>query len=268
MLTIICYDRMVEKKSSRSPADCALLVGATAGGAVAAAAPAGWQILELAAGPAVAQSASAGGQPAGSRHIRRPVASLHAVLQAVVASHFPGKAIPDAVGSLRDKAESPGQVIPDMVGSLRTKARARGQITPDTVSRLRDEAGGPAQLVVGHAMKLSREAALAQRGMLPLLPADGVCFLPLRLDLPLASQGPFHVVLHKVLPATPRARSRPPCRVTEALATLSVIHEDTHRCRRVCNSMVRNRCTPAVHDAHHHLCTTWCQHSHCHAGHR
>jgi hypothetical protein len=184
MLTVGCHDRMVEKQAGGSSADCALLVGRTTCSAIAAAVPAGWQILEVTAGPAAVDSAADGKQSVGNRCIRQPVASLHAVLQAIVSSHFSGRVIPESIGSVRD------------------------------------EAGGAAQLVVGHVMKLSRESALAQRGMLPLLPADGVCFLPLRLDVPLASQGPFHVVLHKVLPASPRARSRPSYRMLAGAKSL------------------------------------------------
>ena len=111
----------------------------------------------------MAQAAPNSEQSADHGRIRHPVSSLHEVLHAIVSSHFPGGVIPSSV--------------------IHSGSRKKG--------------GGTAQLAVGHVMKLSREAALAQRGMLPLLPVDGVCFLPLCLDMPLAPQGPFHVVLHK-----------------------------------------------------------------------
>ena len=162
VLIVASRHRMVERQAGGNPADCALLVGTAAGSAVAAAAPAGWQVLQIAAGAAAGESAPDVRHSAGPGRITQPVTSLHAVLHAVVSSHFPGEVIPKLVSNTGDGAE------------------------------------GTARLVVGHVMKLSREAALAQRGMLPLLPVDGVSFLPLRLDMPLEPQGLFHVVLHKV----------------------------------------------------------------------
>eukprot|EP00887_Chlorella_sp_A99_P007410 scaffold2.g7410.t1 len=56
----------------------------------------------------------------------------------------------------------------------------------------------PPALLVGHAMKASRAAALEAEGMLPLLPTDGVCFAPLVLGRPLASQVACDLLLHKL----------------------------------------------------------------------
>ena len=154
---------MVQQQAREAPAYCAFVLGPAAGSAVAAAIPAGWQTLEVDADPTADQTTSRQQQALhGAELVRHPVGSLHAVLWAVVSSHFPDGVIPPQVSSRQDAKP------------------------------------GTAQLVVAHAMKPSREAALAQRGMLPLLPADGVCFLPLRLDLPLDAQDPFHVLLHKV----------------------------------------------------------------------
>lgn len=57
----------------------------------------------------------------------------------------------------------------------------------------------PPSFVTAYAMKASRGLALAQRGFFPLLPTDGLCFLPLDLGRDLEAQGPFHAILHKVL---------------------------------------------------------------------
>ncbi len=156
--------RLVHQQSGKPAEDCALVVGAAADSSVADAAPAGWQVLAISALPTTAEQAAPPQQAAAphAQRNRQTIASLHDVLWATVSSHFLGGVIPARVSS-----------------------------PPDAKA-------GTAQLVVAHVMKLSREAALAQRGMLPLLPADGVCFVPLCLDRPLDSQGPFHVVLHKV----------------------------------------------------------------------
>ena len=155
--------RMVQQQAGATAEDCALVVGAAAASSVTATVPAGWQLLAITAHQAAEQTAPPQQQafPAVQR-VTQAVDSLHDVLWAIVRSHFPDGIIP---------------------------ARVSGH---------QDAKPGTAQLVVAHVMKLSRAAALAQRGMLPLLPADGVCFVPLRLDLPLDAQGPFHVVLHKV----------------------------------------------------------------------
>ncbi|GLC44431.1 hypothetical protein PLESTB_000470400 [Pleodorina starrii] len=55
----------------------------------------------------------------------------------------------------------------------------------------------PPLVVVGTAMKPSRERDLAREGLLNLVPMDGVVFAPLDLAHPLESQLPFHAVLHK-----------------------------------------------------------------------
>ncbi|GIL73084.1 hypothetical protein Vretimale_4701 [Volvox reticuliferus] len=52
-------------------------------------------------------------------------------------------------------------------------------------------------VVVGTAMKASRERDLAREGLLNLVPQDGVVFGPLDLSLPLDQQLPFHAILHK-----------------------------------------------------------------------
>ncbi|KAG2448349.1 hypothetical protein HYH02_006931 [Chlamydomonas schloesseri] len=52
-------------------------------------------------------------------------------------------------------------------------------------------------VVVGYAMKASREADLAKEGLLNLVPQDGVVFAPLDLSQALAAQLPFHCILHK-----------------------------------------------------------------------
>ncbi|GLI69055.1 hypothetical protein VaNZ11_013597, partial [Volvox africanus] len=52
-------------------------------------------------------------------------------------------------------------------------------------------------VVVGTAMKASRERDLAREGLLNLVPQDGVVFAPLDLSLPLDQQLPFHAILHK-----------------------------------------------------------------------
>ncbi|GBF98687.1 hypothetical protein Rsub_11401 [Raphidocelis subcapitata] len=57
-------------------------------------------------------------------------------------------------------------------------------------------------LLVGYAMKPSREAALAGQGLLPLLPrrpraGPAVAFVPLDLGRPLGEQPPLDVLLHK-----------------------------------------------------------------------
>jgi Inositol 1,3,4-trisphosphate 5/6-kinase pre-ATP-grasp domain len=63
--------------------------------------------------------------------------------------------------------------------------------------------GAPRCLVVGVAMKASRERELAGRGMFPRTPKDGVRFVAMDLALPLEPQGPFDVVLHKVRQCPP-----------------------------------------------------------------
>lgn len=52
-------------------------------------------------------------------------------------------------------------------------------------------------LVVGYVMKRSRQLSLGVEGMLPLLPLDGLCFMPLDPALPLAQQQPFDILLQK-----------------------------------------------------------------------
>ena len=47
-------------------------------------------------------------------------------------------------------------------------------------------------------MKGSREAQLADGGLLPIVARDGVCFMPLSLSAPLKDQPPFDVLLHKL----------------------------------------------------------------------
>ena len=57
-----------------------------------------------------------------------------------------------------------------------------------------------AALLVGYTMKPSRERNLASRGLLPLTAPHGVCFVPVDFGQPLEQQGPFDVMLHKVIP--------------------------------------------------------------------
>lgn len=54
--------------------------------------------------------------------------------------------------------------------------------------------------VIGTAMKRQRALALAERGFFPVVPTDGLSFLPLDLSRDLAPQlqGPLHAILHKV----------------------------------------------------------------------
>lgn len=54
--------------------------------------------------------------------------------------------------------------------------------------------------VIGTAMKRQRSLALAERGFFPMVPTDGLSFLPLDLSRDLAPQlqGPLHAILHKV----------------------------------------------------------------------
>ena len=52
--------------------------------------------------------------------------------------------------------------------------------------------------VIAYAMKRSRGLSLAERGFFPLVPTDGLCFLPLDLDQDIGEQGPFTAILHKV----------------------------------------------------------------------
>ncbi|KAK3280943.1 hypothetical protein CYMTET_11242 [Cymbomonas tetramitiformis] len=53
-------------------------------------------------------------------------------------------------------------------------------------------------LVAGYAMKKSREFDLACRGLLPLQPRNGICFIPIDCERSLTDQGPFDALLHKV----------------------------------------------------------------------
>lgn len=51
---------------------------------------------------------------------------------------------------------------------------------------------------VGYAMKASRQAALIEQGMLPLLPVDGVCFVPVDLlAVGIEAQPRIDLLLHK-----------------------------------------------------------------------
>ena len=54
--------------------------------------------------------------------------------------------------------------------------------------------------IIAYAMKQQRALSLAERGFFPLVPADGLCFLPLDLgqDLPSQLRSPLHAILHKV----------------------------------------------------------------------
>ncbi len=74
---------------------------------------------------------------------------------------------------------------------------------------------------VGYALAPARAAALAAAGALPLLPADGVAFLPLDLDRPLEEQPTFDVFLWKAsdfLEARPGSGAPPPLRAAAAAA--------------------------------------------------
>ncbi|KAK9822125.1 hypothetical protein WJX74_009476 [Apatococcus lobatus] len=50
---------------------------------------------------------------------------------------------------------------------------------------------------VGVAMKSERQRELSRKGLLQLIPTDGVIFIPLDLNQPLQGQQPFHALLHK-----------------------------------------------------------------------
>jgi hypothetical protein len=54
--------------------------------------------------------------------------------------------------------------------------------------------------VIATAMKRQRALALAERGFFPIVPTDGLSFLPLDLsrDLGPQLQGSLHAILHKV----------------------------------------------------------------------
>ncbi|KAK9816626.1 hypothetical protein WJX72_002998 [[Myrmecia] bisecta] len=75
-------------------------------------------------------------------------------------------------------------------------------------------------LVVGFTMKWSRERQLAARGFFPLVPRDGLVFLPLDWQQPLEVQGPFHVVLHK---ATDELRSLLPNQTPRFSANMDLL---------------------------------------------
>ncbi|KAG2442579.1 hypothetical protein HXX76_002664 [Chlamydomonas incerta] len=74
----------------------------------------------------------------------------------------------------------------------------------------RGAAHDQALVVVGYAMKASREADLAKEGLLNLVPQDGVVFAPLDLSQPLEAQLPFHCVLHKASDELEYGPSPPP----------------------------------------------------------
>ena len=59
----------------------------------------------------------------------------------------------------------------------------------------------PGLFRVGVVLKHSRQMSLSSRGLLPLIPINGVIFVPMDLNRPLSSQGRFDALLHKVCPA-------------------------------------------------------------------
>lgn len=61
-----------------------------------------------------------------------------------------------------------------------------------------DSHTGPGLLRVGVVMKHGRQLDFSERGLLPLVPTDGVILTPLDLMQPMAVQGPLHALLHKV----------------------------------------------------------------------
>ncbi|KAK9863665.1 hypothetical protein WJX84_003088 [Apatococcus fuscideae] len=60
-----------------------------------------------------------------------------------------------------------------------------------------DSHTGPGLLRVGVVMKHGRQLDFSERGLLPLVPTDGVILTPLDLMQPMAVQGPLHALLHK-----------------------------------------------------------------------
>lgn len=61
-------------------------------------------------------------------------------------------------------------------------------------------AAASSSFVIAYVMKRSRSLSLAKRGFFPLLPTDGLSFLPLNLEQSIGEQGPFTAILHKVRP--------------------------------------------------------------------
>eukprot|EP00798_Chlamydomonas_sp_ICE-L_P002437 gene2437-8761_t len=55
----------------------------------------------------------------------------------------------------------------------------------------------PDIILVGYAMKASREKELGKHSILSLVPKDGVCFVPVDLSRPLEEQLPLDAILHK-----------------------------------------------------------------------
>ncbi|PNW85347.1 hypothetical protein CHLRE_03g182100v5 [Chlamydomonas reinhardtii] len=88
-------------------------------------------------------------------------------------------------------------------GRKRAREEVEEDVGPAAVADSAASAGssgtarGSELVVVGYAMKASREADLAKEGLLNLVPQDGVVFAPLDLSQPLESQLPFHCILHK-----------------------------------------------------------------------
>ncbi|GIL42891.1 hypothetical protein Vafri_730 [Volvox africanus] len=89
----------------------------------------------------------------------------------------------------RAKVEARGQ---ELMGEA-AAASATGSSLPSSMP----SAPASPVVVVGTAMKASRERDLAREGLLNLVPQDGVVFAPLDLSLPLDQQLPFHAILHK-----------------------------------------------------------------------
>mmetsp|Transcript_7678 Transcript_7678/g.22726 ORF Transcript_7678/g.22726 Transcript_7678/m.22726 type:complete len:272 (+) Transcript_7678:222-1037(+) len=58
-------------------------------------------------------------------------------------------------------------------------------------------AAASSSFVIAYVMKRSRSLSLAKRGFFPLLPTDGLSFLPLNLEQSIGEQGPFTAILHK-----------------------------------------------------------------------
>ena len=56
----------------------------------------------------------------------------------------------------------------------------------------------PGLVRVGVVMKGERQQELCSRSLLPLIPKDGVVFIPLDMHQPLSGQQPFDALLHKV----------------------------------------------------------------------
>jgi len=89
-----------------------------------------------------------------------------------------------------------------MVVSLQSSSQHLHQLLHHVADSHRRQGGA---LLVGYTMKPSRERNPASRGLLPLHAPHGVCFVPVAFSWPLEQQGPFDVMLHKVMRHSPSA---------------------------------------------------------------